>query len=170
MIMNRPISKIHKASGFTLIELVIVIVLIGILAASALPKFANLTGQARTAAAQGVAGALAAAASVAHSQWIADGASAASGTTISLEGTTIHVTANGWPEGTSATSEGTATAAKCLEVWNGVLSNPPEAGTTCTGTCEFLVTAADPVCSYQDEQGSGSNTITYNINTGAVAI
>ena len=44
--------------GFTLIELVVVIVILGILAATALPKFVDLTGDAQQAAVQGFAGAI----------------------------------------------------------------------------------------------------------------
>lgn len=47
--------------GFTLIELVIVIAIIGILSAVAIPKFINLSSNAQTAATQAIAGALSAA-------------------------------------------------------------------------------------------------------------
>lgn len=47
-----------QQSGFTLIELVVVIVILGILAATALPKFVDLQGDAQQAAVDGVAGAL----------------------------------------------------------------------------------------------------------------
>ncbi len=49
----------NEQKGFTLIELVVVIVILGILAAVAVPKFIDLSGEARLATTQGVAGALA---------------------------------------------------------------------------------------------------------------
>lgn len=54
-------------SGFTLIELVVVIVILGILSAVALPKFINLTGSADTAALAGVAGGISSASAVNYS-------------------------------------------------------------------------------------------------------
>jgi len=80
--------------GFTLIELVVVITILGILAAFALPRFAGLETNARVAAVQGLAGSVRAAAALAHSVALVTGATGSQ--SVSLEGTTVTM-ANKYP-------------------------------------------------------------------------
>jgi MSHA pilin protein MshA len=81
-------TKIEQR-GFTLIELVVVITILGILAAFAVPRFASLEGQARTAATQALAGSIRSGASLAHALWLAQGDP--SSTSVTMEGTSVEM-------------------------------------------------------------------------------
>ena len=63
----------RKNQGFTLIELIAVIVILGILSAIALPKFVNLTSDARIAKMQGAVGSVNSASALIHAKWLAGG-------------------------------------------------------------------------------------------------
>ncbi len=130
-----------QQSGFTLIELIMVIVILGILAAFALPRFADFSKQARVASMNGVAGSLRSASAITHSALLAAGTPAA--TTVTLENVAIDMS-NGYP---AATATGITRAAQVDGV-TGVA-----AGTTMTytvtgytpaaaGTCQVVYTAA----------------------------
>jgi MSHA pilin protein MshA len=87
-------EKRTKHSGFTLIELIMVIVILGILSAFALPKFADLSGSAEDSTIEGSRAAIRSAAAIVHAQFLARGST---DTSLNLEGTTIAIE-EGYPD------------------------------------------------------------------------
>ena len=90
--MNKSFNK-GAQGGFTLIELIVVIVILGSLAATALPKFASLGGDARVASLQAARGALSSTAAMVHGKSLL----APKETSITVEGVAVGLL-NGYPE------------------------------------------------------------------------
>ncbi|MGF1720174.1 type II secretion system GspH family protein [Vibrio kyushuensis] len=90
-----------KQGGFTLIELVVVIVILGILAVTAAPRFLNIQDDARSATLEGLAGAMQGAAGIVYGKSAIDGTEAVSSSSVTLSGDTIN-TAFGYPQATEA--------------------------------------------------------------------
>lgn len=129
----------RNQGGFTLIELVVVIVILGILAATAIPRFASMTEEARYASAQGVLGAVRSASAIAHAQAVVEKADCTAGTgeSVTMEGQAVTL-AYCYPTGDSA-GIGAAVDADAPQT---------ESGTTATWTvdtitsCKVTYTAA----------------------------
>ena len=79
--------SLPKQQGFTLIELVMVIVILGILASFAVPRFAEITVDARASTVNGLAGSLRSAAALAHATSLARAASGAQ--SVNMDGVSI---------------------------------------------------------------------------------
>lgn len=118
-------KEFKRHSGFTLIEMVAVIIILAIMAASALPRFVNLSQDARLSTIQGLAGGLRSAVALAKSQWIA----ANSGTQnfVSMNGQNVSVVYAATPGSTvnnlGVPLEGTTGIDLALDSFYGYSSN-----------------------------------------------
>jgi|HubBroStandDraft_2_1064218.scaffolds.fasta_scaffold302413_1 MSHA pilin protein MshA len=122
--------------GFTLIELVVVITILGILAAFAIPRFASLDSAARISATSAMVGTLRSASALAHAQYLVAGNAPA---TVIMEGTTISLT-NGYPD---ATATGIQAAIQDPSGFTPAIS-----GTTLTYTKTGAATPATCIATY----------------------
>lgn len=174
-----------KQAGFSLVELVIVIVVVGLLAVAALPKFLDITDEAKKASIEGVAGGFATAVLSARAQWEAESRPEVNGVNmVDYDGVDFILTdssnssgfRDGYPiavsdgSGSNATS---ATNSSCRELMENLLQNPPivvENNTSDTSAKYSAEATGSGACTYTQLEGTTYHNFVYEITTGRVVV
>lgn len=159
-------TRKSASDGFTLIELVVVIVILAILAATVLPRFAELSDEAHRASVQGSAGAFGAAVALVRSQWTARGAPGEVNDGLQGFGQdNVNTNADGWP----VSVDGGTGANDCVDLWVALLqSNAPSVSGSSGDDVDYVATEDGGDCIYTYQLGDAEHRIEYDPAEGEV--
>ncbi|OIQ44427.1 MAG: hypothetical protein BM565_14015 [Gammaproteobacteria bacterium MedPE] len=155
----------NKQRGFSLIELIIVVVILSLLAVTALPRFVNISEQAEDASVEGVAGGYAAAVGLVRAQWEIEGRPSGDQALITMDLTQIRVNEFGFPTaGTGGANAGTnlspsqMTASACKSIFDGIMQSPVRSVTSGNSASNVRY-----YISVRSGAGQTDNNVTYDL-------
>ncbi len=170
----------RRQSGFTIIEIIIVVIILGLLAATALPRFLDVTEQAEQASIDGIAGGFASAVGLVRGQWEVEGRPSANGSTgagndtdttsVSIDNVRILVDgtstaagiSRGYPTGAADDDNGSEitdiTNARCQEILNVILQNGPASVVATSATAPTLQAIRDSAATLFVQEGAATTT------------
>ncbi|MEJ2763888.1 prepilin-type N-terminal cleavage/methylation domain-containing protein [Photobacterium sp. MCCC 1A19761] len=185
-----------KQTGFSLVELVIVIIVVGLLAVAALPRFMNVTDEAKKASIQGVAGGFATAVLSARAQWEANGRPVSgSYNVVNYDGQNFYLTTAGSDQGVISEGYPLAESEKnirqiqssdCAWLMENLMQNPPKVTSVAESATKsdyaYLAKADNAQCNFYQlaSAAAGSNgdavsaesghKFVYNLANGQVEV
>ncbi|MDQ7049757.1 MAG: prepilin-type N-terminal cleavage/methylation domain-containing protein [Enterobacterales bacterium] len=157
-----------KQSGFTLIELVVVLVIIALLSAVAVPKYIGLQTSARSASVDGISASFRSAVNLVHMTWFVKGHTTSTSDLQGFGNNDLEINNQGWPTSTSGATT-ISSASHCVLVWRGILDNAPTVATyTGLDYQASLVSGATTSCDFTLKEDSSMHII-YDSLTGKVS-
>ncbi|KOO06146.1 prepilin-type N-terminal cleavage/methylation domain-containing protein [Vibrio hepatarius] len=187
---------LRKQTGFSLVELVVVIVVVGLLAVAALPRFLDVTDEAKKASIEGVAGGFATGVLSARAQWEAEARPSVTlngekYNTVDYDGVDFWLTRSkdssdsdtgfrdGYPYALNEdnTSYPTSlTDQACIDLMDNLLQNPPSVDTVANAANNKNVkysaqaNTGASTCTYVQQEGGSKHQFVYEIETGRVTV
>jgi len=187
---------LRKQTGFSLVELVVVIVVVGLLAVAALPRFLDVTDEAKKASIEGVAGGFATGVLSARAQWEAEARPSVTlngekYNTVDYDGVDFWLTRSkdssdndtgfrdGYPYALNEDNMSYPTSLTdqaCIDLMDNLLQNPPSVDTVANAENNKNVkysaqaNTGASTCTYVQQEGGSKHQFVYEIETGRVTV